>query len=685
MELLIMNLKKPALIVAAVVVALLAVFFFIGTRNAPPAVKSTERPAAPTKTWSVATLAEVNGDVWIGRDGAYAIASMGDRLSPGDKVKTADGSAVLSIDDTATSRLEADTEIEITSLDSKDPAIKQLSGILWNTFTRNDETDSYSVEGENGTAQAVGTDFVTTPSAILTAIGEVKIGGTSVAADEKYDFLKQAKVALTADEKKYLAEGLDVSIKQLKKNRLRVVLDHEALFAAARAAVGINEAVPLADAFTLFFDGVDEGSLDLQPLTAVIDDTGVVARLKALTAAIRNKTEHLEKKGFAVGLAADLRAISPPPRTLVEKPRALAPEDRVLAALIALGIDNVSFAKNGGTFGVYYEQPAPASPDDLMATVVSVFTYLGVFEPENESYSVTPYGTGSDQPFLTFLASKNDVTDYLKGIVKLDDFLKKVRTKEDMNALTKPCAEAIKNSHKDTEGSGYCVCDDGYTADLNTQLGDMQCLKLDKQPPPLPPKPPESKPPTVVPPTPPTPPETPTQPPPPPPVETPSASATLKKGRTTIKSEQYPGTVEQFSFDNGVMSGSAHRYDFDFEFIYNDEFKNPALIMSDGEGRGWALSSAAFDAMSTAPTSKYCGYDLLPTTESDPCNYLALKAGQNYYLRTASGGMIKDSSGQTIALGGKIRYAKIHIVSVSPDAATFDWVFQTEENNHNLR
>src|SRR3989338_10735890 len=143
MELLIMNLKKPALIVAAVVVALLAGFFFIGTRNAPPAVKSTERPAAPTKTWSVATLAEVNGDVWIGRDGAYAIASMGDRLSPGDKVKTADGSAVLSTDETANSRHGAETEIEITSLDSKNPATKQLSGILWNTFTRNDETDSY--------------------------------------------------------------------------------------------------------------------------------------------------------------------------------------------------------------------------------------------------------------------------------------------------------------------------------------------------------------------------------------------------------------------------------------------------------------------------------------------------------------------------------------------------------------
>lgn len=686
-----MKLKKSAVITLIVVGALAVLAAVVGpvwrqpTGGAKPVGKS-----APTATVAYAVLTAVTGEVWLERSGGQTSAAVGDRISRGEKLKTGDGSASFSFDDAVFSRLEANTEIELADVGGNGPIMRQSSGVLWSTLVPNVAVTSVVVRTAGGDVRAVGTDFVTTPQSVLTASGAVDVGGTLVNADEKYDFAQKAKVALGAAERQYLADGLDIGIGELKRNRARIVAEHAAEFDQARATVGIDGKAPLADAYGLFFDGVDEGSLGVGPLVAAISDWAAASKIEAITAAIKDRSAQLENKGYAVGLASDRKAVLPPPRSLAGEARPLTQEDRILAALMAAGIETAAFSKGDGTFGVYYEQPSLVTADQLTVSVVSVFTMLGAFETENENFSVTPYGIGNDKPFLTYLASRKDVADYLQGTVKLADFLKKVRTKEDLNALKKSCQEAIKNSHDDAAGSGYCVCDDGYDADYNTQFKYFSCLKKEIAPPPLPPPVPGNEPGVIVPPTtalppiaPPAaePPKTPTEPP----IAPPPASATVKKGRTTLKSQQFPGTVEQFSFDNGVMTGSSHRYDYDFEFIYNDTYKNPSVVMSDGEGKGWALSGSSFDAMALAPAAKYCGYDILPTTEADPCNYIAPKVGQNYWLRTASGGMIKDGSGKTIALGGKVRYAKIHIVSVSPEALTFDWAFQTEENDRNLK
>lgn len=355
------------------------------------------------------------------------------------------------------------------------------------------------------------------------------------------------------------------------------------------------------------------------------------------------------------------KAPPPPPKARPTKVNAL---DKIRGAINKIGFETATFSRDKKTFHVSYEIPSLVPDSRVVSSLVKIFSVLGVLDKTDTTFSATPSAMNRDVPFATFIVSAKNTRDYLQNKISFGGFVSTFTTKEDKSTYTKSCKASYLHSHEDPMQPGVCVCDTGY------HNAENEICNEDALAPVTPPiQNPYTPPTTVV-----TPPAA---------VTPPVASGTTLKGTSTLKSSQYPGDGEGFGFDNGVTV-RPHWYDFDLEYIYNDTFKNPTLSQGGNAGKGWVVSSKSFDQMTVAPTDTYCDFNITPTSESDPCNSMSASVGKNYFLRTTSGGMVKDSSGQTIALGGKIRYAKIHIVSVSPDSVTFDWVFQTKAGETGL-
>ncbi|MEM1534926.1 MAG: FecR family protein [Candidatus Pacearchaeota archaeon] len=175
-----------------------------------------------------------SGEVQVDYGKGWQNAENGSRLDVTTKVKTLNGTALISFSEDAVIRLEENTEIEIKQL-KDEIAIEQKYGSTWNKLFH--ILTGYTVETPTTTAAVRGTAFLIDATdkmislAVEEGIVEVKTRANETEKVTEFESIKKTgdeplkKSWLTQEQKRRILKNLIKDIELLKERRLRKLME----------------------------------------------------------------------------------------------------------------------------------------------------------------------------------------------------------------------------------------------------------------------------------------------------------------------------------------------------------------------------------------------------------------------------------------------------------------------------
>lgn len=200
-----------------------------------------------------AFLTVESGTVQVDSGSGYRTVQGEVMLSLNDKIKTIDGTAVVTLYESILIELEPNTEISLKSLKKDDVGIKQESGSTWNKFTSITGIQSYEVETPTTVATVRGTEFGVDTSgegdSIFVGEGNVGVESEGEFIDlaqfqktVKKQGIKLAMQRLTAKDKQRILVKVKKNVQRLESLRERVIEKQGPIIKKAMAKYGVSEA-----------------------------------------------------------------------------------------------------------------------------------------------------------------------------------------------------------------------------------------------------------------------------------------------------------------------------------------------------------------------------------------------------------------------------------------------------------
>lgn len=195
-----------------------------------------------------ASIHSITGDVTVDEGNGFVAANVDQELSENDVIKTGPSSeAIVVLYEKVIVTVKENSQITISQLSSKNQALTQQTGTVWTKVAKLGGKEEFSITTPTTTATVRGTIFMTRDGQmyeLLVGEGVVEAGGVMVYRLEKLVGTngEYAKVNLTDDEKRELANEIEKEIIVLQDLRLGAVLKNDIAMSFVRSNYGVTDA-----------------------------------------------------------------------------------------------------------------------------------------------------------------------------------------------------------------------------------------------------------------------------------------------------------------------------------------------------------------------------------------------------------------------------------------------------------
>lgn len=250
-----------------------------------------------TSSTTVAALNIEEGDVQVDTGKGWVAATDGMELSLDDKVRTAEGKAVVVLYESILIELDPNTEIAIEDLSKDHTKIRQSSGSTWNKFAAIAGIQSFEVETPNTVATVRGTDFWVDMESVGVSEGAVDVkmrnkvlkltAGKKAVVEKELPVIKD----INQEEVKQIVEKKKVIVNQLKDLRQKEIEKHSTTYNLVKTLRGWTD-----DDVKRYLERLDNGEFNENEIRQkIILPAETIEKFAKISREIKQQKEQIEQ------------------------------------------------------------------------------------------------------------------------------------------------------------------------------------------------------------------------------------------------------------------------------------------------------------------------------------------------------------------------------------------------------